>query len=50
MNSSNHKLQAEGLIKQFNTTRAQGVDPRHMDYLLMLAQVHATLATIEDEE
>jgi hypothetical protein len=49
MNAAGHKAQAEALIKEHNageTWRSQK-NPRN---LIMLAQVHATLALVEDDE
>lgn len=45
MNSKFHKAQAEGLIKQYNDGRM--IYPERG---LALAQVHATLALIPDEQ
>ena len=47
MNSKFHKLQAEELIKQFNGLHWQLRDGSHH---LKLAQIHATLANVPDED
>jgi len=53
MNARFHKEQAEGLLKEANRIRQYSVgehDRREIEILMQMAQVHATLATIPDEE
>lgn len=49
MNSKFHKAQAEGLIKIVNESSLPPSSPGNMG-IIALAQVHATLANVPDEE